>query len=82
MPVAAGRTRPIAPRISAYVEQASAMQAADRGFTDVLTQTFPSARRFEAERRRAFKGFTELVARARRQAPCARTSSPRTCRCC
>jgi AcrR family transcriptional regulator len=49
----------------AYVERACAMQAADRGFTDVLTVTFPSAKTFEADRDRAGNGFAELIARAK-----------------
>jgi AcrR family transcriptional regulator len=47
------------------IEQVCAMQAADRGFTDVLTMTFPSARAFEAERSHAYQGFIELIARAK-----------------
>jgi AcrR family transcriptional regulator len=49
----------------AYVERICAMQAGDRGFTMVLTMTFPTARRFEGERRRAFADFTTLVERAK-----------------
>jgi AcrR family transcriptional regulator len=48
----------------AYVETLCAMQAADRGFTEVLTNTFPMAKGFEAKRRRAYEAFSELVARA------------------
>jgi len=48
-----------------YVERACAMQAEDRGFTDVLTVTFPTAKAFEAERNRAGAGFAELIARAK-----------------
>ncbi len=47
-----------------YVEQVCAMQAADRGLRDVLTLTFPRAGLFEAQRLRAYAGFTELVRRA------------------
>jgi AcrR family transcriptional regulator len=47
-----------------YVERVCAMQAADRGLRDVLTLTFPGARAFEAQRLRAYEGFTELVRRA------------------
>ena len=36
-----------------YIERVCAMQAEDRGFADVLTMTFPTAKRFEAERNRA-----------------------------
>jgi AcrR family transcriptional regulator len=48
-----------------YVEQVCAMQAQDRGFTAVLTMTFPTARHFEASRDRAFADFTELTDRAK-----------------
>jgi hypothetical protein len=41
------------------------MQAEDRGFTDVLTTTFPTAKPFEQARVRAYAGFVELVDRAR-----------------
>jgi AcrR family transcriptional regulator len=37
-----------------YVERICAMQAGDRGFTTVLTMTFPTAKRFEADRDAAF----------------------------
>jgi AcrR family transcriptional regulator len=49
----------------AYVERVCAMQAADRGFADVLTVTFPSAKALEADRDRAGNGFGELIARAK-----------------
>ena len=49
-----------------YVETVCAMQAADRGFTDVLTMTFPTAKQFEAARGRAYDGFVELIVRSRR----------------
>jgi hypothetical protein len=49
----------------AYVERVCAMQAADCGFTDVLTVTFPTAKLFEAERNRAGAGLAELIARAK-----------------
>jgi len=48
-----------------YVERVCAMQAEDRGFTNVLTMTFPTAKRFEAARARAYDGFVELVDRAK-----------------
>jgi AcrR family transcriptional regulator len=47
-----------------YVERVCAMQAADRGFADVLTMSFPTAKALEAERNRAGAGFAELIARA------------------
>jgi AcrR family transcriptional regulator len=49
----------------AYVERICAMQAGDRGFTTVLTMTFPTANEFEADRDRAFADFTTLVERAK-----------------
>ena len=48
-----------------YVERICAMQADDRGFTNVLTMTFPTAKRFEADRDRAFADFVTLVDRAK-----------------
>ena len=48
-----------------YVERICGMQAADRGFTHVLTMTFPTAKALEADRARAYRGFTELIARAK-----------------
>src|SRR5450756_2269116 len=41
------------------------MQAEDHGFTEVLTLTFPTAKSFEAKRSEAYRGFTELIARAK-----------------
>jgi AcrR family transcriptional regulator len=48
-----------------YVERICAMQADDRGFTTVLTMTFPTAKQFEADRARAFADLTTLVERAK-----------------
>lgn len=48
-----------------YVERLCQMQSSDRGFGDVLTLTFPTAKVFEAARRRAYSGFKTLVARAK-----------------
>jgi AcrR family transcriptional regulator len=48
-----------------YVEKICAMQAGDRGFTTVLTMTFPTAKQFEADRDRAFADFSTLVDRAK-----------------
>lgn len=41
------------------------MQAADRGFADVLTMTFPTARALEARRAESYNAFLELIARAK-----------------
>jgi hypothetical protein len=49
----------------AHLERICAMQAADRGFTHVLTMTFPTAKALEADRDRAYRGLVELIARAR-----------------
>ena len=48
-----------------YVEGVCAMQARDRGFTDVLTRTFPSDKSFEADRDRAFRAFAGLIQAAK-----------------
>lgn len=49
----------------AYFEQVCAMQAADRGFMDVLTRTFPNARALEASRRRGYDLLVRLIDRAK-----------------
>ncbi|MFI5675734.1 TetR/AcrR family transcriptional regulator [Streptomyces cellulosae] len=48
-----------------YIHAVCAMQAADRGFADVLTMTFPAAKALEARRAEAYNGFLELIARAK-----------------
>jgi AcrR family transcriptional regulator len=48
-----------------YFQRVCAMQAEDRGFTTVLTMSFPTAKRFEADRDRAFVDFTALIDRAK-----------------
>jgi len=48
-----------------YVRGVCAMQAGDRGFNHVLTQTFPAAKEFEAERDHAFHRVSELIERAK-----------------
>ena len=48
-----------------HIERVCAMQAADHGFTDVLTMTFPTAPAFESARARAYEGFIELMIRAK-----------------
>ena len=48
-----------------YLRTVCSLQAGDRGFTDVLTQSFPTAKEFEATRDLAFRRFTELIARAK-----------------
>jgi len=48
-----------------YVRSLCSMQLSDRGFSDVLTMTFPSVGRFEAARLQAFEDFSELARRAK-----------------
>lgn len=48
-----------------YVENACAMQAADYGFADVLTTTFPAAKALERRRNEAYAGMVELIGRAK-----------------
>lgn len=48
-----------------YIHAVCAMQAADRGFADVLTMTFPAAKALEARRTEAYKGFLDLIDRAK-----------------
>jgi AcrR family transcriptional regulator len=50
-----------------FVERICEMQAEDRGFTDVLTATFPSAPDLEARRAEAKANAERLIERARRQ---------------
>src|SRR5919108_35526 len=48
-----------------YVESVCGMQAGDRGFAAVLSMTFPAAEELEARRADAYRGFLELIARAK-----------------
>ncbi|MFM9455826.1 TetR/AcrR family transcriptional regulator [Streptomyces europaeiscabiei] len=48
-----------------YIETACAMQAADYGFADVLTTSFPTARAMEGRRNEALEGMLRLIARAK-----------------
>jgi len=47
-----------------YVTTLCGFQSSDRGFSEVLTMTFPSVARFEATRVRAYQDFSELIKRA------------------
>ena len=47
-----------------YIERICEMQAGDRGFADVLTLTFPTAKTLVADRQKAFAALTELIDRA------------------
>lgn len=49
----------------AYIERVCQMQADDRGFADVLTMTFPTARAFEEDRNRSAKALAVLLERAK-----------------
>jgi AcrR family transcriptional regulator len=48
-----------------YITSVCAMQASDRGFAAVLSMTFPAAEELEARRSEAYRGFVELIARAK-----------------
>lgn len=48
-----------------FIEQVCQMQADDSGFADLLTLSFPNAKRLEAERDRAAHALTELLERAK-----------------
>ncbi|WP_413812354.1 TetR/AcrR family transcriptional regulator [Streptomyces sp. OE57] len=50
---------------STFIEAICAMQAADRGFADVLTMTFPAAQAMEERRQESYQGFLRLIARAK-----------------
>lgn len=47
-----------------YVRAVCAMQAGDRGFTDLMTQSLPTAKELESTRATAFERFTLLITRA------------------
>ncbi|MEU0804400.1 helix-turn-helix domain-containing protein [Streptomyces sp. NPDC005970] len=48
-----------------FVESLVGMQLGDRGFTEVLTMTFPKSIRLEEQRRRAYESIGMLIARAK-----------------
>ncbi|QJS98939.1 TetR/AcrR family transcriptional regulator [Streptomyces asoensis] len=48
-----------------YIEAACAMQAADYGFADVLTTTFPTAKALEKRRNEAYEAMLRLIHRAK-----------------
>src|SRR5829696_4290050 len=48
-----------------YIERVCRMQADDRGFADVLTLTFPTAKALEEERDRSAKAVAKLLMRAK-----------------
>ncbi|MGI5320891.1 TetR/AcrR family transcriptional regulator [Actinomadura nitritigenes] len=49
-----------------YIYAVCAMQAADRGFADVLTMTFPTAKALEAHRTQAYSDFLKVIDRAKK----------------
>jgi AcrR family transcriptional regulator len=48
-----------------YIEAVCAMQAADRGFAAVLSMTLPAAEELEARRADCYRGFLDLITRAK-----------------
>lgn len=48
-----------------YLERVCAMQAGDRGLQTLLTMSFPTAKAFEHQRTRAYRGFVEIIRRAK-----------------
>jgi AcrR family transcriptional regulator len=48
-----------------YIDTACAMQAADYGFADVLTMTFPTAKALEQRRNEAYEAMVQLISRAK-----------------
>ena len=47
------------------IESVCAMQAADYGFADVLTMTFPTAKSLEQRRNEAYEAYVQLIGRAK-----------------
>ena len=50
---------------TAYLHAVCAMQAADRGFADILAMSFPTAEALEARRAEAYDQLLELITRAK-----------------
>jgi AcrR family transcriptional regulator len=48
-----------------YLGKMACMQLGDRGFTEVLTMTFPKGMGLEADRRRAYESISMMIARAK-----------------
>jgi AcrR family transcriptional regulator len=59
-----------------YIRAICAMQAADRGFADLMTQSFPLARQMESERAENSARVIELFDRAKRTGKLRRDFSP------
>jgi hypothetical protein len=51
--------------LAGIIESVCAMQAADYGFADVLTMTFPTAKALEERRREAYNAVVQLIDRAK-----------------
>lgn len=51
--------------LAGFIETACAMQAADYGFADVLTMTFPTAKALEGRRNQAYEAVVQLIGRAK-----------------
>lgn len=59
-----------------FVRTVARMQLADRGFTDVLTMTFPASLGAEEQRRRAYGAIVALIERAQDHGSLRRDFSP------
>lgn len=51
--------------LTAYFEAVCAMRAADYGFADVLTMSFPTAKALERAPAGAYEGMVQLIGRAK-----------------
>lgn len=51
--------------LTGFIETVCAMQAADYGFADVLTMTFPTAKGLEKRRAEAYESIVRLIDRAK-----------------
>ena len=51
--------------LTEFIETVCAMQAADYGFADVLTMTFPTAKALDQRRDQAYEGVVQLISRAK-----------------
>lgn len=59
-----------------YVRRLAQMQLGDRGFTEVITMSFPATTHAEEQRRRAYAAVTALVGRAQAQGSLRQDFSP------
>ncbi|MEV6588748.1 TetR/AcrR family transcriptional regulator [Streptomyces acidicola] len=51
--------------LAGFIETVCGMQAADYGFADVLTMTFPTANALEERRNQAYEAVVQLIGRAK-----------------